>query len=142
VLAEWSNSLDVGTVLSATVVIVAGFYAVKGRQAASSDQRASEAREDADRFRENATFERERADALQEQLLEQRELKHTALTEIARLKMATDLTNVLRSIADLRAEVAAHFESFGVALAKFEHTQEQQTAVLQAIEKRLTKENP
>jgi hypothetical protein len=138
-LGAWTNTLNIDTILTLIVVIAAGWFAIKGKQAANADQRAEQAREDADSFRDNYTAERARSQSLEERLTAEREAKHAALTENARLKMLTDLTNVLKAIADFRAETAAHFEAFGKALDKFHETQAEQTSVLQAIEKRLTR---
>lgn len=137
-LGAWSSTINPGTVIAAVVVIIGGWFAFKGKQAQNADRRAELAREDADSFRDNYNAERERADSLAKQLLEQRELKHDALEEIARLTMLTDMTNVLKAIGDLRAEIAQRFAEFASALDSFSSSQQAQTEVLQQIAANLT----
>lgn len=132
-LAAWSGTINPGTIVALVLAAVAGWFAFKGKQAQNADKRAEQARQDAESFRDNYDVERERSESLAKQVLEQRELKHAALEEIARLKMLTDMTNVLKAIADLRAEIASRFAEFAVALDSFSTFQAGQTEVLQQI---------
>lgn len=133
VLGAWSSTMNPGTIVALLVAAVAGWFAFKGKQAQNADKRAEQSRQDAESFRDNYDVERERSESLAKQVLEQRELKHAALEEIARLKMLTDMTNVLKAIADLRAEIAQRFAEFAIALDSFSTFQESQTEVLQQI---------
>ena len=140
-LAIWSNTINPGTVIALALAGIAGWFAYKGKQAQNADLRATQAREDAESFRDNYNVERERSESLAKQVLEQRELKHAALGEIARLKMLTDMTNVLKAISDLRAEIAQHFAEVATALDSFSKSQEIQTGVLKQISTNLTELN-
>lgn len=133
VLGAWSSTMNPGTIVALLVAAVAGWFAFKGKQAQNADKRAEQSRQDAESFRDNYDVERERSESLAKQVLEQRELKHAALEEIARLKMLTDMTNVLKAIADLRAEIAQRFAEFAIALDSFSTFQESQTEVLLQI---------
>jgi hypothetical protein len=142
ILAGWITHNAASLFVVLVVAGASGYFAWRGKQAATATDRAETAEQTGRDFRDYYLAERERTESLEKQLLEQREAKHEALTEIGRLKMATDLTNVLKAIADLRAEIASHFEAFGSALTEFSRTQETQIAALEAIVARLNKEAP
>ena len=141
----WSASINLGQLFTLLLLAgVAGFFAWKGDQAKSADDRASTAEQTGRDFRDYYLAEHERVEALEKERDEQREAKHAALTEVARLNMATDLTAVMKQIADVaksiaefRSESSEHFAAFRSALADFSKTQETQTAALQAIVARL-----
>lgn len=129
----WSSTINPGTVIAFALVIFTGYYAFKGKQAAAADEHAKSAEQSMRDFRDNYTAEHERNESLEKQLVDQREKKHAALNEVARLTMLTDMTNVLKAIADLRAETATKFTDLIAALDSFSATQQAQTAVLQEI---------
>lgn len=141
----WSASVNLGQLFTLLLVAgVAGFFAWKGKQAKSADDRASTAEQTGRDFRDYYLAEHERVESLERELGEQREAKHAALTEVARLNMATDLTavtkqiaDVAKSIAEFRSESSEHFAAFRGALTEFTKTQETQTAALEAIVARL-----
>ncbi len=146
--AAWSSTINPGTIIALVIAGIAGWFAFKGKQAQNADKRAEQARRDAESFRDNYDVERERSESLQRQLLEQREtfqaqileqreLKHAAVEEVGRLNMLTDMTNVLKAIADLRAEIAQRFAEFAIALDSFSTSQEAQTDVLRQIAQNL-----
>ena len=51
-------------------------------------------------WRASYLAERQKSDDLEQELNRQRELKHNALNEVATLRAATDLTVVMRALAD------------------------------------------
>lgn len=123
----FSGTITLGSALIALVVLgSAGYFAVRGKAVERAEQTSRD-------FRENYLAEKERAESLSAQVLEQRELKHAAKSEAEAFKKLTDLSSVHSQIAELRLEMSGRFDAFAASLHAFEDTQKLQTEALQAI---------
>lgn len=138
----FTNSISLGTaVVGIMLVVFGGYFAWKSKALDSAQGNASEANTSAQRWRQEYEAlrdllkdkELQYTDALREEHTrydEQRALKHAALTENAALRMATDLSGVMKALTDM-----------AVNLIAFSEAQQSQTRVLEQIEKRLAAMN-
>lgn len=138
----FQGTFSLGTAVIAVMMLgFAGWYATKNKALESSQSQSDHWRDDYLAEREARKDAEERFVALlaesEERYARQRELKHQALNEVSALKMATDLTQVMRLITDMNerlqtteARLLARFEAFA-------KVQEAQTHALEAIAARL-----
>lgn len=77
-------------------------------------------------WRNNYLAERQRNDDLENEIAKQRQLKHDALAEIAGLRAATDLTGLMRALAD-------NHTAQNIALGAMGEKIEAQTEVLHGL---------
>lgn len=95
------SSLLVWTVEFA-VLVAGAILMIKGKQAGQAIANAADAQQTAAEWRENYLAERQAREDAMKEAIEQRELKHAALNEVAALRAQTDLTAVMTALIEIQ----------------------------------------
>ncbi len=118
----FNSSIGLGSVLTVIAIIAGvtvGYF--KWREGDPSE------------WRENYMAEVTRREDLERQALEQRELKHEAITELAALRARTDLGPLMLAVADIQKGLQRTEERMTTRLDAFETNQKQVATILGAL---------
>lgn len=122
VAVTFSGTIGVGTVITiATVVLGLAWGWLKIKQADPSE------------WRDNYLAEVTKREEIEKEVLRQRELKHTALNELAALKARTDLAPLMEAIVGLQKSQERAEERMTVRLEAFERNQKQTVEILSRL---------
>lgn len=101
--AAFSNSHNTIVLIGEIIVgIVGAWLLIRSRQAKQSIANAADAQKMAGEWRDNYLAERQAREDKEQEALEQRELKHAALADVAALRMSTDLTAVMTALIEIQ----------------------------------------
>jgi hypothetical protein len=126
---DFSSSINLGAIIvGALVLIFGGFFSIRANAASN--------------WRTNYFAEKERAENAINDAKEQRELKHTAIAEVAALKMTRDLVPVLTELKDLRELHEWRFQTMQETSARIAANLDKQADVHDAIAHAMQRMHP
>lgn len=135
---QFTNTITLGALIISVFVGIGTLgvfgYGAKWKAAATSESAALGAME------EERNVYRDKAERLQTDNAEQRELKHKALTELEGERLKTDFTPALKAIVEMQQTLAGRAEIFDEirrALQDLQGSSVAQTNVLNSIATRL-----